>query len=363
MPAVPNLPTPDFTFDPSAPGACVAGVRPWRAGAYRLEGVPDGARYLVHNYGHGGAGITLSLGCAAQVKGLVAARVATTHDATAAVLGAGVMGLTTAAALADLGLSVIVYTDRAIDKTTSYKAGGQWAVSIVEHQGKDQELAQILRAAHAGFTSLIGKGYGVVERPNYSSTETPGLELVLRLAPGLLPARKNLRRMPFQGHTGRGFEYRTLLIEPPTFLPKLASDLRSRGVEFVDRHFASAADIWAAVPDNVIVNCTGLGAKKLFNDNNLAPIRGQLAMLPAQWNLQYLYGQNGYMFPRSDHVVIGGTIENSYSETPDPAECKALVKHMAGLFGAAPPVAMSTKHIHHPANAALVSPAMPDATV
>ena len=37
MPATPNLPTPDFRFDPVAPGACIAGVRPYRNGSYRLE--------------------------------------------------------------------------------------------------------------------------------------------------------------------------------------------------------------------------------------------------------------------------------------------------------------------------------------
>src|SRR5713101_2158373 len=54
-PATPNLPTPDFTFDPNAPGACIAGVRPYRNGSYRLEGLPISNKFFVHNYGHGGA--------------------------------------------------------------------------------------------------------------------------------------------------------------------------------------------------------------------------------------------------------------------------------------------------------------------
>src|SRR5947209_6701707 len=101
-----DLPTPDFTFDANAPGACIAGVRPYRAGSYRLDAETASGRFLVHDYGHGGAGITLSWGCAARVRDLVAEHLTTSRATRAAVLGAGVMGLTAATRLLDLGLAV-----------------------------------------------------------------------------------------------------------------------------------------------------------------------------------------------------------------------------------------------------------------
>ena len=70
MPATPNLPTPNFTFNPNAPGACIAGVRPYRSGSYRLDAETISGKFIVHNYGHGGAGITLSWGCAAKVRAM-----------------------------------------------------------------------------------------------------------------------------------------------------------------------------------------------------------------------------------------------------------------------------------------------------
>ncbi len=80
-----------------------------------------------------------------------------------------------------------------------------------------------------------------------------------------------------------------------------------------------------ALPQTVVVNSTGLGAMKLWNDAKMVPIKGQLAMLPAQPNLAYLYGQNGYMFPRSDHIVIGGTFEVGVNnEVPNKATCRDL---------------------------------------
>ena len=361
MPTVTNLPTPDFTFDPHAPGACVAGVRPYRTGSYRLDTENAAGRLLVHNYGHGGAGITLSWGCAARVRDIVAARVAASPDTTVAILGAGVMGLTAATVLADLGLSVTVYADREPLGTTSAKAGGQWAVSVVEYQGREQEFAAIVKNSYTRFKGSIGHGFGVHERPNYAAKPSHNLEVVRQLVPGLIPDPVSLPRMPFEGHTKSGLEYRTLLVEPPVFLARLHGDLLARGVDFVVRRFISRADVLAAVPDPVIVNCTGMGAKALFNDAAMVPIKGQLAMLPPQPQLKYLYGQDGYLFPRSDHVVVGGTFEYGVDdETADVITCQKLVDYMAGLFGQVPAVPMPRIHIHHPDHAGVVDPVLPN---
>jgi D-amino-acid oxidase len=357
---VPLLPTPDFTFDPDMPGSCIAGVRPFRDGSYRLEAETSSGKFVVHNYGHGGAGITLSWGCAERVKEIVRKRVSGSQDTEVAVLGAGVMGLTAATSLLDLGLKVTIYSDRDVVETTSYKAGGQWAVSIVEFAGKEQELKGIIKTAYTTFKNSIGQGFGVSELPNFSKDPTPGLELVLQLVPGLLPPRKSHAVMPFEAHTTPGFEYQTLLVEPPVFLPRLEKDLKARGVAFVCRKFVSKAEVLTSLTQDIIVNCTGLGAKKLWNDTKMVPIKGQLALLPPQPALRYLYGQNGYMFPRADHVVIGATFEeNVDTETADPAVCKGLVQHMASLFGQAVPRALPEIHIHHPRNARLVNPPLP----
>jgi hypothetical protein len=51
----------------------ITGVRPFRHGTYRLEAVTTGTKFVVHNYGHGGCGISLSWGCAAKVRDIVQA--------------------------------------------------------------------------------------------------------------------------------------------------------------------------------------------------------------------------------------------------------------------------------------------------
>jgi glycine/D-amino acid oxidase-like deaminating enzyme len=201
----------------------------------------------------------------------------------------------------------------------------------------------------------------VSERPNYTADRSHNLEIVLQLAPGLIPKPVKLARMPFEGHTQPGFEYQTLLIEPPIFLHRLENDLQARGVNFIRRTFTSSSDILGTLRENIIANCTGLGSKTLWNDHAMVPTKGQLALLPPQPNLKYLYGQSGYMFPRADGVVIGGTFESGVNnETPDKAVCQGLVNHIASNFGKAPVKPLPSIHIHHPDNAPMVNPAVPE---
>jgi len=87
------------------------------------------------------------------------------------------------------------------------------------------------------------------------------------------------------------------------------------------------------------------------------PKKGQLAILPAQRQLTYLYSQDGYLFPRSDAVIIGGSIEDTFSSpAPDPTFCRQLVAHMASLFGEGPPVPLPEYHIASPSTAPKLAP-------
>jgi D-amino-acid oxidase len=333
--ATANLPTPDFTL----PFRCVSGLRPFREGGYRLEPERPAAapqKFIVHNYGHGGAGITMSWGTASKVRDLVRNHLATTSDRTVAVLGSGVMGLTAATLLLKLGVQVKIYAEHFWKDTTSAVAGGQWAASKVEFSDRTQ-FKEILEIAYRTFKSN-GQPFGVSEVSNYTTIPAPNLDIVLTLSPGLLPARRSVPRLPFEHHTKPGFEYRTLLIEPPIFLQRLDDDLRARGVPFIAQTFANLQDV-LHLQENIIINCTGSGAKTPWNDTSLKPIKGDLALLPAQPLLTYLYAQNGYMFPRKDAVVIGGSFLTCFTSTdPDPVCCKELVDYLKGQFGRGPEI-------------------------
>ena len=75
------------------------------------------------------------------------------------------------------------------------------------------------------------------------------------------------------------------------------------------------------MPEKLIFNCTGIGARDLFGDSELQPVRGQLAVLQPQPEVLYAAaGRWGYMFPRPDGILLGGTFERDvWDTTPDPA--------------------------------------------
>ncbi len=75
------------------------------------------------------------------------------------------------------------------------------------------------------------------------------------------------------------------------------------------RDFSSREEIFG-LDEPVILNCTWLGAKALFGDEDLTPIKGQLIVLLPQPEIDYVMAQGGlYMFPRADGILLGGTFE------------------------------------------------------
>lgn len=353
-------PTPILDF--REPLNCVAGVRPYRTNGYRLEVERPSShprKFVVHNYGHGGAGITMSWGVATKARDLVQSHLATTSDREVAVLGAGVIGMTTATVLAELGLRVTIYAENFWRKTTSSVAGGQWAPSVVKYRTRDiPQFTEILEISYRRFKDSIGKGFGVTAVPNYAMERHPAFETVLKFSPTLIPQPDILPSLPFEYLTSPGFRYHTVLVEPLIFLNRLDQDLRSAKASFVSRKFLTPAKVFE-LRENIIINCTGYGAKALWRDNALFPIKGQLALLPPQPKLKYLFGRSGYLFPRKDAVVIGGTFEeNDDSTTVDVKRCRQLVNFLKLVFSGVPgpAIAFQETDIDHPKNLKYLGP-------
>jgi glycine/D-amino acid oxidase-like deaminating enzyme len=101
-------------------------------------------------------------------------------------------------------------------------------------------------------------------------------------------------------------QFTTMLIEPHVYLNALLRDFYIAGGKIVVKEFLDRREV-ARLPESVIFNCTGLGARALFGDQELIPVRGQLEVLLPQPEIDYCYLGNGYMFPRRDGIILGGT--------------------------------------------------------
>lgn len=317
----------------------VAGLRPFRPAGFRLGVEMLGDKPIIHNYGHGGGGVSLSWGCA----DVVARHALATPHRDAAVLGCGVIGLTSARILQDRGFTVTIYARELPPDTTSNIAGAMWGpVSVVDNPRRtpefDRHYVEVSRYAFRYFQTLVSPKYGVSWRERYSLTATapaPGTGINSLLA-DLLPANVTIPRgeHPFGSmHVMRAL---TMHIEPSIFLPAVLLDFRAGGGRVVLRDFMGMPDL-RGLPHPLVVNCTGLGARALCGDTDLTPIKGQLTVLAPQPEVDYivLAPDNIYMMPRQDGIVLGGTSERGeWSLEPNPREIERIMARHRELFAA-----------------------------
>ncbi|EAQ98560.2 FAD-dependent oxidoreductase [Congregibacter litoralis] len=317
----------------------IVGLRPFRKPGPRLQAVKLGAKDVVHNYGHGGGGVSLSWG----VAELAAALVKDFGRRDVAVLGSGVIGLSTALQLQRAGAGVTIYAKDFPPYTTSNVAGAMWhPVTLFEREQVSHSTLQMLDlASQIAFRRFIGYAndptYGVYWIRQYSlseasmDTSTPYIGGD-SLYPGLVRNQKN---GPF------GFAYHdayyTLMIDPDIYLRALMRDFTGAGGKLREVAFETADDV-EALAERSIVNCTGLGAARLFDDESLIPARGQLSFLLPQNDIDYGYAgvvrEHGllYTFPRKTGILLGGSVDkNDWDLNPREDEVQRMVEGHAAM--------------------------------
>ena len=313
----------------------IVGHRPYRPSGFVVKSERFGDKVVVHNYGHGGGGISLSWGSSA----LAVRETLGMEPGQAAVIGSGVMGLTSARLLQDAGWKVTIYTRDVARHTTSNVAGGEWGPFSVHDPEVSSpafkaQLQFAARIAHHAYTNLGGPDYGVRWTELYTLGDTP-IEEEGEFS-DLYPYSINLtpNEHPFTAPYVR--HELTMMVEPATFLRRLTQDFHLAGGQYVIRNFNDKDEI-LALSEPVIFNCTGLGAAVLFEDTELTPAKGQLVYLPPDPDVDYLTIGGGpsnlYMFSRSDAVVLGGTFKiGDYSTHPEPAETQRIVSEHQRIF-------------------------------
>jgi hypothetical protein len=220
--------------------------------------------------------------------------------------------------------------ERSTADTTSNIAGAWWSpTSVYETTTSkfNEQFRQASRISNRAFQLLVGAEYGVRWIDTFElSHQEASLSRELPGGNDLYP-QIAIHRDP-ENYFGFPFvrEYSSMLIEPSIYLSALLRDFYIAGGRVVVKEFKSRTEL-ARLREPVVFNCTGLGSRALFKDEELTPVRGQLEILLPQPEVDYCYLSSGYMFPRRDGIVLGGTWDHDdWSLTPNPAQATQILE-------------------------------------
>lgn len=325
-------------------------TRPFRPAGPRLEPEAIDGKLVVHNYGHGGSGWSLSWGCAAEATALALSG----NPREVAVIGAGVIGLTTALRLAETGISVTIYAKEFPMETPSARATGVWSPSSriglanaadSRFRGRWEQWARHSFATHQKYIGTIGDPVEIV--PAYALYDEPArpsvrahhefLELdryVGDLTTGWTAVPPEF--VPFP--VARAESSLSLTFNIASYAQRLTHDFLALGGRMVRRDLSDRAEA-LALGEPVIVNCTGYGAKSLWEDDELVPVRGQINWLAPQPEARYsLFYDDVFGLSRRDGVIVqylGPNDDWGYgddSQVPDRAEMSDALARLRPLF-------------------------------
>jgi glycine/D-amino acid oxidase-like deaminating enzyme len=334
-------------------------TRPFRAAGPRLEVEKIGQQSVVHHYGHGGSGWSLSWG-----SGALAAQMAlATGERDIGVIGCGAIGLTTALQLQRKGAgTVTIYArDTPPDVRSSFATGG-WTpdsrICLESHATPafKQQWQTMARTSWRMFQGLLGLSGDPVEFvESYSLSDTPqsdepdpvpddGRPKFARLSGELIPELGSKAELidpsstPFVAPYVRRRARLTFNVGIYTRL--LLEDFRAAGGKLVIDEFHSPAD-FARLPHKTLVNSTGYGARTLLGDESIVPVRGQLARLMHEPGVRYGFSYHRVsLTSRRDTIVLQAqdTDANSYngyndaSIEPDLATVERAVQTLSTAY-------------------------------
>ncbi len=230
-----------------------------------------------------------------------------------AVIGAGVSGLTTAVVLAERGVDVTLYdVPRAL--IASPAAAAIWFLYDLEGDIERAE-AWALRTYDvlAGLASVTESGVSMIECRVFGMREIP-----------VWTQRCDFRTID------DGFSVTVPLMDTAIYLQYLRS--RFPGTIREVMPFASLSEIPAE--RDVIINCSGFGARALVGDTRLHPHRGQVVLTPPQPSLPYAVVYEDtltYVIPRSGDCVLGGTNDVSDDLHPNDDQTRDIRRRCAPI--------------------------------
>jgi glycine/D-amino acid oxidase-like deaminating enzyme len=331
-------------------------TRPFRPEGPRLDVERLGNQTIVHNYGHGGSGWSLSWGSSA----IATDKALATGEREIAVLGCGALGLTSGLLLQRAGARVTIYAKDLPPNVRSSLATGVWSpdsrICLEQHATPPFKhlWESMARRSWQTYQTLLGlpgepveyfdeyyvsdEGASAFDRDSPTDGRPAFAKLERELLEDFAPRPKDFppRSHPFGARTVRGTS--RMMFNISAYARMLVSDFLAGGGKIEVVEFHSPTDLHA-LRQKTIINATGYGARALFGDESVVPVRGQLTRMIPQPDIHYgLVYRNVSFVPRRDGLVFQAMGENDYygfgddTTVADRAEAERAVKTIASLF-------------------------------
>jgi hypothetical protein len=308
-------------------------IRPFRVKGPNLDTEQIGDALVVHNYGHGGSGWSLSWGSA----DVAVQKAMSVSPKEIAVIGCGIIGLSAAILAQRAGAQVTIYTREMYNRTRSVRANGSWTpdsrVSLTEPAGPQfgalwERMARYSYKAYRFYMGLPGRPIDFADQ--YRLSDTPFEPREEEPDPGIT-ASYATTGMPQQNYEFGRYEDRIRDLTPrPQVLPEgatpfpvkyvarseimffnfasyghlLLSEFFGAGGKITIREFHKPSEL-GELKEKVIINCPGYAAKDMWKDKYMIPVRGQTAWLIPQPEVNYGLSYKGTsMLSKSDGIMV-----------------------------------------------------------
>lgn len=248
-----------------------------------------------------------------------------------AVVGSGIIGLTSAAELLARGHSVEIFTREEVGDTTSMAAGAYWWPHKIFPEARVAIWARDTYEEYRRASRDPATGVHF-ERHDRFCVDPDDSAYVRHL----VDEWEEFDATEIGVECVQAFRLILPVVDVPVYLPWLATDLRDRGARVVRRELSSPRELF---PDfSLVVNCTGVQARYFAEDPSVVPIRGQTVRVRRPEGLTgstRLYRRTDaitLVLPRRDDVVLGGTAEEgNWDRTPNPDETRAILERCGRL--------------------------------
>ena len=335
-------------------------LRPFRAAGPRLDVERVGDKTVVHNYGHGGSGWSLSWGSSSVAVGKALA----VGERNVAVIGCGALGLTSAILLQRTGAKVTIYAKERPPDVRSARATGSWTpdsrIALRDSVAPDFPALweKMARTSFHMYESFLGMAGNPVEWTDHyaltdlSPEETRKAGAARRAGgeslefarfqnrvPDLTPRALDLPPGSHPFPTRYARRNSSLTFNVAGYSRQLVNDFLVEGGKIENVEFHSPSEL-SGIAEKVVINATGYGARALWRDESVVPVRGQIAWLIPQPEVNYGVSYKGVnTVGRRDGIVVQdvgkGDMEGykDENEQPDRAAAESAVRVVAELYG------------------------------